>query len=56
MVTTLASAQFFFGVVAGIDFDTVNNIDAEVAALDKNINVYVGRSDHHFVNCLNKKS
>jgi len=48
MVTTLASAQFSFGVVAGIDFDTVNNIDAEVAALDKNINIYVGRSGHHF--------
>ena len=55
MGTTLASAQFSFGVVAGIDFYTVNNIDAEVAALDKNINIYVGRSGHYFVNCLNKK-
>ena len=46
MGTTLALAQFSFGVVAGIDFDAVNNIDAEVAVLDKNINIYVGRSAH----------
>ena len=43
-----ALAQFSVGITGGTDFDTVNNVDAEVAALQKNINIYVGREGRHF--------
>jgi len=43
-----ALAQFSVGLTGGTDFDTVNNVDAEVAALQKNINIYVGREGRHF--------
>jgi hypothetical protein len=45
--STAAWSQFSIGVLGGTDFDTVNNVDASVAALDKNINIYVSRSGHH---------
>ena len=41
-------AKFSVGLTGGTDFDTVNNVDAEVAALQKNINIYVGREGRHF--------
>lgn len=48
MTSYSALAQFSVGITGGTDFDTVNNVDAEVAALQKNINIYVGREGRHF--------
>lgn len=48
LTSSSALAQFSVGLTGGTDFDTVNNVDAEVAALQKNINIYVGREGRHF--------
>ena len=48
MISFSGLAQFSVGIIGGTDFDTVNNVDAEVAVLQKNINIYVGRDGHHF--------
>lgn len=48
LISTAAWSQFSLGVLVGTDFDTVNNVDASVAALEKNINIYVSRSGQHF--------
>ena len=48
MISFSALAQFSVGITGGTDFDTVNNVDAEVAALQKNINIYVGREGQSF--------